>query len=148
MRILIADDNEFVRRGVAEMLSNDVRLEVCGETASGEETLRKAQELRPDLILLDLNMPGMSGYDTARLLREQLAEIKILIMSFDDALRLLPSVRKAGADGCVDKARLGSDLLGTIYGFLPSGSDVQNAKVKRASADHAGATGAKFEQSD
>ena len=148
MRILIADDSQLVRRGVADMLSKEVHLEVCGEAANGEEALQKAQQLRPDLILLDLNMPGMSGYEAARLLREQVAGIKILIMSCDDAPQLLPGAREAGADGCVDKARLGSDLLGTIYGLLPSGSDAQNTKVKSASADHAGAGGAKFDHSD
>jgi DNA-binding NarL/FixJ family response regulator len=148
MRILIADDNESVRRGVANMLAKDARLEVCGEAANGEEALQKAQEFRPDLILLDINMPGLSGYETARLLREQLAEIKILVMSFDDAVQLLPSVRKAGADGCVDKARLGADLLSSINSFLPGGNETQNTTVKRASAGHAGALGAQVDNSD
>jgi DNA-binding NarL/FixJ family response regulator len=148
MRILIADDNEFVRRGVADMLSNEVNLDVCGEASNGTEALQKSEELRPDLVLLDISMPGISGYETARLLREQAPGIRILIMSFGDTQQLLPLARKAGADDCVDKARLGSDLLTTINRFLPAGSQAQNKKVKRATAGNGGLPGARFESPD
>jgi two-component system invasion response regulator UvrY len=71
-------------------------------------------ELSPDLILLDISMPGLNGLDTARLLRKQVPKATILIMSQNDAVRLLPSAVEAGAHGCVDKGRLGTDLLPAI----------------------------------
>ncbi len=114
MRILIADDSELVRRGVAGLLSSEPDWGVCGEAKDGLEAVMKARELLPDLILLDLSMPGMSGLDAARLLRQDVPQAKILMMSQHDAVQLLPSVVAAGGDGCVDKSRLATDLLVSI----------------------------------
>ncbi len=78
MRVLIADDNELLRRGIAKLLSSDEELEVCGEASNSSETLQKADELLPDLILLDISMPGMNGLNTAKLLRENFLDLKFL----------------------------------------------------------------------
>ena len=114
MRILIADDNEMVRRGVRELLSSETGWEVCGEAIDGAEALRKAQELLPDLILLDVSMPDMNGLEAARLLRDVLPGIKIIIISQHDQAQLLPSAINAGACACVDKSFLNTGLLPTI----------------------------------
>lgn len=137
MRILIADDNELIRRGVADILSAEPELEVCGEASDGPGTLDKSRELRPDMVLLDISMPGPNGYETARLLRQRIPEIRILIMSFGDPLQLLPLALEAGADQCVDKARLALDLLPIVKGFLTAPYDRRDAKEKYALADHA-----------
>jgi YesN/AraC family two-component response regulator len=81
MRVLIADDNELVRRGTARLLSVEKELEICGEASNSRETLQKPDELMPDLILLDISMPGMNGLNTAQLLRQKLPVLKILIIS-------------------------------------------------------------------
>jgi DNA-binding NarL/FixJ family response regulator len=114
MRILIADDNDAVRRGVVGLLSSETGWKVCGEARDGSEALQKACELRPDLILLDVSMPGMNGLEVARLLRQELPEAKILVISQHDPIHLLPSVIEAGGNGCVDKSRLGTDLVASI----------------------------------
>jgi len=114
MRILIADDNDAVRRGVVGILSSETGWQVCGEARDGAEALQKARELLPDLILLDVSMPGMNGLEAARLLRQELAEVKILVISQHDPIHLLPSVVEAGGDACVDKGRLGTDLVASI----------------------------------
>jgi DNA-binding NarL/FixJ family response regulator len=114
MRILIADDNDVVRRGVIEILSSEKDWEVCGEAKDGSEALRKAQELLPDLILLDISMPGMDGLEAARLLRHEVPKAKIVVISQHDPIQLLPCVIEAGANGCVDKSRLSTDLLASI----------------------------------
>jgi two-component system response regulator NreC len=88
--------------------------EVCGEAKDGSEALRKARELLPDLILLDISMPGQSGLEAARLLRQELPKVKIIIMSQHDPIQLLPRALEAGAHACVDKSRLGPDLFATI----------------------------------
>ena len=114
MRILIADDNDAVRRGVVGLLSSGTGWIVCGEARDGSETLQKARELLPDLILLDVSMPGMNGLEVARLLRQELPGAKILVISQHDPIHLLPSVVEAGGNACVDKSRLGTDLVASI----------------------------------
>jgi DNA-binding NarL/FixJ family response regulator len=114
MRILIADDNEMVRRGVKAILSSETTWEVCGEAIDGTDTLLKARELLPDMILLDISMPGINGLDAARLLRKEVPGAKILVISQHDQTQLLPRVIEAGAHACVDKSCLSTDLLPTI----------------------------------
>ncbi|HSZ64255.1 MAG TPA: response regulator transcription factor [Terriglobales bacterium] len=110
MKILIADDNQLVRRGVARIVSGYSHCEVCAEASDGLDSLQKAREFLPHLILLDINMPGMDGLETSRRLRQEWPQIKIIIMSHNDADKFLSDARKAGADGCVDKARIVTDL--------------------------------------
>ena len=114
MRILIADDNQPVRRGVKSLLSAEKDWQVCGEASDGTEALALSRELRPDLVLLDISMPGISGLETSRALREEFPHMKILLMSHHDPIHVLPNSREAGADGCIDKGRLGADLLRVI----------------------------------
>jgi two-component system response regulator NreC len=114
VRILIVDDNERVRRGVAGILESRADLQPCGEAQDGSEAVQKAATLSPNLILLDVSMPGLNGLEVARLLRQQLPAVKILVMSQYDPAQLLPRAIQAGADGCVDKSLLATELLPRI----------------------------------
>jgi two-component system response regulator NreC len=118
VRILIADDNQMIRRGIASLLSNEDGYEVCGEAANAEEAIQRTNDLRPDVVLLDVSMPGTNGLNTARLLRQQAPKITILIVSHHDLKQLLPRALEAGADGCLDKARIATDLLPTLRNML------------------------------
>ena len=111
MRVLIADDNEFIRRAIGALLSKDEVFEVCGEAADGRDALEKADALKPDVVLLDISMPGMDGLSLAHTLSQEIPAPKILIISHHDAEQLLPRSLHAGAHGCVDKARMVTDLL-------------------------------------
>ena len=114
MRILIADDNQLIRRGVAGLLAQQDGWEVCGEASDSAEALEKASVLRPDLILLDVSMPGLSGLETTRVLKQKFPQTKILIITQHDPVQMLPHAREMGASGCIDKARLAIDLLPAI----------------------------------
>jgi DNA-binding NarL/FixJ family response regulator len=114
MRILVVDDNARVRRGVIDILASRKNWEVCAEAQDGEEAIQKAREFLPDVILLDISMPGMNGLEVASAVRQELADAKILIMSQHDPASLLPSAIQAGANGCIDKSRIGTDLLSSI----------------------------------
>jgi CheY-like chemotaxis protein len=109
LRILIADDSELVRQGIISLLLKSSRWEICGEAGDGAEALQKAQKLLPDLVLLDISMPGMSGLDAARMIRESVPATRILIMSqhdiaccpkFSKPERKAASIRAASAPIC------------------------------------------------
>jgi DNA-binding NarL/FixJ family response regulator len=114
MRILLADDNEFVRRGIAGMLAQQEGWELCGEASNSQEAIEKTSELHPDLVLLDVSMPGRNGLETTRVLRQRFPQIKVIIITQHDPRQMLPRSLELGASGCVDKARLASDLLPAI----------------------------------
>jgi DNA-binding NarL/FixJ family response regulator len=117
-RILIADDNEMIRRGVRALLSSEPAWEICGEAIDGADALLKARELQPDLILLDISMPGINGLQAARRLRKEVPAAKILVISQHDPIQLLPRIIEAGAHACVEKGRLSMDLLATIKSMV------------------------------
>jgi two-component system response regulator NreC len=111
LRILIADDNLLVRRGIALLLSQENDWSICGEAANADEVLRLAEELHPEIVLLDVSMPGMDGLEITRRLKQRLPQVKVLIISQHDPNHLRPLSLEAGAEECIDKARLATDLL-------------------------------------
>jgi DNA-binding NarL/FixJ family response regulator len=121
MRILIADDSELIRRGIGILLAQEVNWQVCGEASDGAEALEKARALKPDLVLLDISMPGVNGFETSRQMRQEIPETRILLISHHDAAQMLSSALDAGADGCLDKGRLATELVGAIRGLESSG---------------------------
>src|ERR671937_1168883 len=86
-RILIADDHLAVREGLRSLIDPDPDLEVIGEAADGNEAAQKALELRPDLIVLDNSMPGMTGLEVARMLRANVPETKIVFLTLDPGIK-------------------------------------------------------------
>jgi DNA-binding NarL/FixJ family response regulator len=103
IRVLVADDHAVVRQGIRTVLEADPGLRVVAEAATGGEVLECATRERPDVVLLDLTMPGATGLDVVRALRERVAEARVLILSVhDDREYVLESVR-AGAHGYLRK---------------------------------------------
>lgn len=102
-RILIADDHPVLRSGLRVLLAADPDLEVVGEAGTGEETLRLAEELRPDVVLLDIGMPGGSGIETVRRLKEKLPALKVLFLTMHEEEGMLLEALNAGGDGYVIK---------------------------------------------
>ena len=114
MRILLVDDNDLVRSAIRGLLRKEANWEICGEASNGSQACEKTRELQPDLILLDNNMPGVTGFQTARLIRQENAHVTILILSQEDAIQILPTALQSGANGCVDKSRMSTDLISTL----------------------------------
>jgi two-component system, NarL family, response regulator NreC len=112
---------------VRAILSSKPNCEICGEAADGRETIRVACELLPDLILLDVSMPEMDGLQATRLLRAALPSVKIVIMSQHDPAHLLPNALQAGANACVDKSLLSTDLVAVISSFDRTSDDKRPA---------------------
>lgn len=114
MKILIADDFKPIRTAIAGILSQQPDLEVCGEACNGTEALRLATELSPDIVLLDISMPGIDGLQASRLIHESVPSTKIIILSHHDPAQLLKHARKSGAQECIDKGRMAADLVASI----------------------------------
>ena len=98
-RVLIIDDHPLLRRGVMQLLELENDLEPVGEASDGSEGLQLAQELDPDLILLDLNMEGMTGVETLRALRDQGSEACVVVLTVSDSDEDITNSLRAGANG-------------------------------------------------
>ena len=109
IRVLIADDHEATRKGVRTILSHD-GIEVCGEVSNGIEAVTNAVQLRPDIVILDLTMPVMGGFEAARELRKVLPDIPVLIYSMHESDQLIKESRRIGVRGFVSKSEISKAL--------------------------------------
>ena len=119
VRILIADDHEIVRQGMRSLFSLRGDWEVCGEAADGFDAVAKAKQLKPDVILLDLSMPQLNGLEVAQVLRREVPESKIIVVSQQDPAHMRARALEMGAQGYVAKADLSRDLLAAVEAVIP-----------------------------
>jgi DNA-binding NarL/FixJ family response regulator len=118
LRILVVDDHEAVRKGVCAILSSRKDIEVCGEAQNGLEAIEKAMTLKPDLIVLDVTMPVLGGFDAVPEIRKSRPEVPILILSMHESNQLIEEAKKLGVKGFVSKAQAGTVLLKAVDALL------------------------------
>ncbi|WP_167469853.1 response regulator [Vibrio aquaticus] len=99
IRVLLVDDHPLMRRGINQLLSFEDEFEVVAEASNGADAVAQNHELKPDLILLDLNMKGMSGLDTLNALRADECDATVVILTVSDSPADIEAIVKAGADG-------------------------------------------------
>jgi DNA-binding NarL/FixJ family response regulator len=114
MRILLADDHGIVRSGIRLLLERHADFEVVAEADDGAEAVELALATRPDLCVLDVSMPRLTGLQAAREIRAQLPQARVLMLSMHDDERYLFEALKAGASGYVLKREADTDLVGAI----------------------------------
>lgn len=114
IRVLLVDDHEVARRGIRSVLSSDADLDVVSEAADGEEAVKRAQELRPSIILLDISLPGISGIQAARQIRLISPDSRIIFLSQHDSIQIAKDALSVGGHGYVVKSDAGRDLLTAI----------------------------------
>ena len=107
-RILIVDEYESIRGLVGEVLSND--FDILGSRADGFAALEAVEALRPDLIILDITMPGLSGFEVARRLRDGGSQIRIVCLTVHDDVDFAREAMESGASAYVVKSRMASEL--------------------------------------
>ncbi len=110
IRVLIVDDHMVVRRGLRSMLSGAQDVEVVGEAGNADEAMERAREMQPDIVLLDIRMPGMDGLRVLHLLGEQLPQVKTITLTNYDEEQFLLEAFRAGAYGYLLK-NVGRELL-------------------------------------
>jgi PAS domain S-box-containing protein len=129
LRILIVDDYTPVRRGIRSLLSSRADWSVCGEAGDGVEATQLARELRPDLILMDLSMPNMNGVEATRIIRKEVPEAGVIIVSQNHPEAIRQVADQLGAKGYVSKTRLAQDLIPAILGVLGGPNGAENANT-------------------
>jgi len=115
IRVVIADDQALVRSALRLILEGDPDLTVLGEAADGQGALDAARRLRPDIILLDLHMPGRDGVWASEQISELVPEVKILVLTAFDTDRLVSSALRAGAVGFLLKDSSPEQILGAVH---------------------------------
>ena len=122
VRILLADDHEVVRQGLRTILKARPDWQIIGEAENGQEAIDCVRDLRPDVVILDITMPVMSGLEATQAICNLRLGTHVLIFTMHDSKSLVKAVRKAGADGYVLKSRAARDLIRAVEAMLGGGT--------------------------
>src|SRR5579862_159936 len=135
-RILVVDDHEIVRLGVRTLFAKTDSVEICGEADNGLDAIRLVSELSPDIVILDLTMPGMNGFEAAERMLTVAPSIKIVFFS---AHEIPATARTVGADAFVSKSSSLPELTDAVNRALQSGKNMHDQqKSFSASNSHSG----------
>jgi DNA-binding NarL/FixJ family response regulator len=118
VRILVADDHSIVRRGVRALLETRPGWKVCGEAATGAEAVKQAKKLRPDVVVIDITMPDLNGFEATRQIRAAAPQTEVLVLTVHESEQALREVLDAGALGYVSKSDLDLNLSTAIESLL------------------------------
>src|SRR3974390_618752 len=136
IRILVADDHEPLRRFVCSTLSKLCQLRLVGEASDGLAALWKAQELQADIILLDIGLPKLNGFEVARQIRERIPQLRIVFFSTDSSSQMVEAALRLGAHGFIVKSDAGTDLVPALEAVLQGEKYVSSSLVNRVSRAH------------
>ena len=134
IRVLIADDHAVVRMGLASLLGTSKTIEVIGEAFDGEETVKKALKLKPDVVIMDLVMPRKDGIAATTEIKEKLPEAKVLILTTFSSSENIAKALKSGATGAVLKSSSNDELNGAVL-KVARGERYQSADIEHLLED-------------
>jgi DNA-binding NarL/FixJ family response regulator len=126
-RVLIVDDHAVIRRGVQGILSTYPEWDLCGEADNGQDAIRLAGELHPEVVIMDVSMPGMNGLEATRIMQDVLPETKVLLLTLHSSSEFVRSAFKAGARGYVLKSDAESELVRALNVVVGEGTYVSPA---------------------
>lgn len=111
LRVLVVEDSEIVRRGICQILHSQADIEIICEAADGADAVRKVRDHRPDVVLLDITMPVMNGFEAARRIKHELPATLILMVSQFESAPFQREAIAAGASGYVVKSNVAAELI-------------------------------------
>src|SRR5258705_13765740 len=114
IKVLVVDDHPVVRKGLQSCLARQDRLKIVGEASDGDEALKKTRELSPDVVLMDISMPGMNGLAVTEGLRKEHPTVKVLVLSVHNNRDYVFRIIQAGAHGLISKEAPPDELLRAI----------------------------------
>ena len=118
IKIFLADDHTIVREGLAKLLEGEANLQVVGEAENGREAVGKVEDLKPDIVLMDIAMPMLNGIEATRQIRKICPETKIIILSMHSHERYISELFRLGASGYLLKSAAGTDIITAIQASL------------------------------
>lgn len=130
-RIVLADDHPIVLNGLRNLIESESDFEVVGEATSGPDALKLIRDVRPEIAILDISMPGMSGIVLARRLAEEAPDIKILVLTLHEDRAYLRQALEAGVSGYVVKRSAAANLVSAVRSVIAGGIYIDPAIVNR-----------------
>ncbi len=133
-RVLIADDDDLMRAGLAELLAADPSIEVVGDAATGRQAVEQARRLMPDVVLMDVRMPDLDGIEATRLLAKEAPKVRILILTTFEQDDYVFGALRAGASGFLLKRTRPEDLIAAVHA-IAAGDSLLSPSVTRRVID-------------
>lgn len=130
-RIILADDHTILRQGVRAILDAEEDLEVVGEAKDGDEAVQLTRQLKPDLVVMDITMPKMSGIEATKTLRLEFPDLPVLILTMHEEPEFIFAMLDAGANGYVLKETAARELVSAIRAVLEGGSVLYPSVARR-----------------
>jgi len=115
IRLLLVDDHEIVRTGLSMLLESEQDIKIIGQASSGNQALEMAAQLHPDVVIMDITLPDISGIEVTRRLKEQYPEIAVVALTIHEDQQYFFEMLQAGADGYVPKRAASDDLIKAIH---------------------------------
>ena len=134
-RVLVVDDHAVIRRGVQGILSSYPEWDLCGEADNGQDAIRLAGELAPEVVIMDVSMPGMNGLEATRIIHDVLPETKVLLLTLHSSSEFVRSAFRAGARGYVLKSDAENELVRALNVVIGEGTYVSPAIDARAAKE-------------
>jgi two-component system response regulator NreC len=113
-RLLIVDDHEIFRRGLRALLAPYSEWKVCGEAVDGNDAVQQCKALKPDIVVMDVTMPGLNGLEATRFIKKDAPGTQVVIITQHDSSQIRTAALEAGAGAFVTKSAVGSDLVTAI----------------------------------
>jgi len=123
-KVIVVDDHAVIRRGVQGILSAFPEWELCGEAENGQEGVKLAETVRPEIIIMDVSMPGLNGLEATRIIHNILPDTKILLLTLHSSTELVRSAFRAGARGYVLKSDAEHELVRALNVLVGDGTYV------------------------